>query len=401
MKKNQIPDTRHKLKGQILVLMAVYLTVVLITVAAFFSRTSNFLSFSSRSTLNEQATHVAEAGIDHAIWQLNEDEFFHGADEAFGTVGTFSTLVSGSGNSRNITSIGYVPDLTNYKAKRKIKAEATTSNSVSIAFPWAVQVGADGLNMSADSKIIGDVFSNANIEGGGDPIITGDAWATGSIDPQTDLDVQGDRHPGQWPPSVMPTIDYQYWRDAAFNNGGEIDCSLLPAECDISGVKNIGPKKYYGDLTLRGSGALVTLDGPLWVDGNFEISNNAQLNLNDSFGSQGTVIIVDGQIQITNDGRINPTTAPIKGYILLVSTHNGSDAINIENDGASAIFYALDGETELSSDSTVPAVIAKYLNMSANSIVDYDSNLAGAGFSSGSGGAWIVKKGTYHQTNSP
>lgn len=144
------------------------------------------------------------------------------------------------------------------------------------------------------------------------------------------------------------------------------------------------------------------MNGPIYVTGNFNISGpNTSLNLNNNFGSTGTVMIVDGIINV-NQGSINPTNATPPGFILVATTSNSSSAINIGNRGENAIFYALNGGANMNNRSEVNAIVAQTLNMNNNSELEYhSSDFASTTFTSGPGGTWQIKKGTYRQTSSP
>src|SRR3989344_8983039 len=57
--------------GQILILAIVFMAVVLILSASLFGNVSTFLRLGARSIAREQASTMAEAGLDYTIWQLN------------------------------------------------------------------------------------------------------------------------------------------------------------------------------------------------------------------------------------------------------------------------------------------------------------------------------------------
>src|SRR3990167_6759005 len=68
---NRKPLTVNR-SGQMMIIAIIFLAVILILSAALFTSVAGFLRFGSNSILREQATHLAEAGVDYAIWQLNE-----------------------------------------------------------------------------------------------------------------------------------------------------------------------------------------------------------------------------------------------------------------------------------------------------------------------------------------
>src|SRR3989344_2915392 len=59
-------------EGQVLVIVLIFMAVLMIISAAGFSRVTNFLNFSNRANSRDSATVAAEAGIDYALWKLND-----------------------------------------------------------------------------------------------------------------------------------------------------------------------------------------------------------------------------------------------------------------------------------------------------------------------------------------
>ena len=388
--------------GQILILAMIFLTVILILASSLFSRVASFLRFGSNSILKKQAIALADAGVDRALWQLNETAGAYSGETntALGTTGTFTVTITNKTSSlKTITSTGYVPNATNPRGKITIKTDVLIS-STSISFRYAVQVGTGGISMANSATVNGSVYSNKadgatkSIQGYNSSVITGDAWAVGTIS-TPDPWVQGTKQENQ-PPSQMPTINYQFWKDAAAA-GGTLTC---PCNYSVGDQVSLGPKKLIGDLIVSNF-SVVTLTGPVWVTGKITVSNNGKIKLADSFGSNGTALITDDIITVSNNGIFEPTTANQKGYILAVTTSTDNNAIIISNQGANATFYALNGGASLSNQANVTALVANTLTMANSATLTYDQGLASAQFSSGPGGSWQVKKGTYRFTSSP
>lgn len=397
--KSKIFPTIHSKSGQVLVVAIIFLAVVLILAASLFARTAGFLRFGAISVQKEQATNVAEAGIDKALWQLNQTagSYSGETDTALGTTGTFTvTVVDKEQNLKTITSTGYIPNAANPRAKQTIKVDALIS-AESISFHYAVQVGTGGVTMSNSATVNGTVYSNktgVSIQGYNSSQINGDAYAVGTIS-TPDPFITGAKFENQTA-SQMPTVDYQFWKDAAAA-GGILTC---PCNYSVGDLVSLGPKKLIGDLTVSNF-AVVTVTGPLWVTGKITVSNNGKIKLADSFGSNGTVVITDNIITVSNNGIFEPTTTNPKGYILVVTTATDTNAITISNQGANATFYALEGGASLSNQADVTALVANTLTMANSATLTYDQGLAGAQFSSGPGGSWQIKKGTYRFTSSP
>lgn len=387
------------LPGQTLIIGIIFLAAILIISAALFSRVASYIHFNSRDITREQATNLAEAGLERTLWKLNTtagacDESCT-TETTLGTTGTFEVSIQNIGqNLKKITSTGYVPNKINPRSKRTIKVDVAIDTNI-ISFNYAVQVGTGGVFMENSSKITGTVWSNANIEGENSSLINGAAYATGTIanppctpgSPPSCV-----AHPNQPSPPPMPTVDYDEWKTKAEIGG------MYSGSCTVTTTINLGPTKVpCANFTVQNFGE-VTINGPVWVTGNVTIKNSAKIKLNESFGSQGTVLITDGKISTENSGAFVQTTASPAGYILAVSQSTANDAILVKNSGANAIFYALSGGASLENSARVTALVANRLETKNTATLTYELGLAGNEYSSGPGGSWVIKKGTYRFT---
>jgi len=399
----------HK-SGFVLLIGILVVTAIIILSASQFDRVANFVRQGSNKVIQQQAVNLAEAGVDYAIWQLNANagNWYDSETEiAVGTTGTFfATATDASANIKNVVVTGYVPNSTSPRQKSTVKTQVVIDTET-ISFNYAVQVGTGGVQMDNNSTITGNVYSNktgVSISGGNGSRITGSAFAVGTIS-SPDPTVTGTRHENQ-AASTMPTVNYQQWRDAAAT-GGTTQCSPT---CTLSGSGNVGPKKYQGNLTFAAS-STYSMKGPIYVTGDVILYNKAKLNLDSSFGSNGSVIIADGKIFVDNLAEINPTNSTPKGYILVISTSTAdtnqvncgvpdvnSNAICIDNNGVNAIFYALEGGATMDNNSGVASLLAKKLFLDNSATMAYQSGLASAQFTTGPGGSWVIRKGSYQYT---
>lgn len=405
-----------------LIISLIFLAGLTILMSTLLGRTAGFIRFGGNSVRSEQATAIAEAGVEYALWQLNETAGAY-APPAGGELVTLPPtgtttgqvvikfLTGGTSQLKKIEATGYIPDLNNPRAKRTIKTDAIVSSS-QIAFNYAIQVGTGGVVMENSAIINGTVYSNASdaqtspnksIQGSGSSQINGEAWTVGTVstpNPVLNCASPPCKHELQ-PPSTMPTIDYNDWKTQA--NGGDLPADCNPGKCTVcpagtcqydSGVTNLGPQKLVGNLLVQNT-AQIVVNGPIYVTGNVDVKNTASIKLNDSFGSNGTVLITDGLIVTQNSGQFIPTNANPKGYILAITTSTNALAVNIKNSGVNAIFYALDGGATLENTAQVTSLVANKILIKNNAVLNYDQGLASAQFSSGPGGSWQVKKGTY------
>lgn len=407
------PDFRSNLlpnypPGQVLVLSLLFFAVVLILSASLFGRVASFVKIGSNSIEKEQAQALAEAGVERAIWKLNTTagSFYGDTTEVeVGETGTsFVSIIDKNPTVKTITSTGYVGTSQDPEATRTIKVEVYLDGEA-VEFNFATQIGNGGLTMANSSTIKGNVYSNGNITGSGSTTIEGDAYAVGTIS-SPDPFVTGTKNPGSSAQN-LPTIDYDFWKKAACNGDPNYPTSCQTEEicsptCTISADTSIGNKKYSGNLHLTNN-AVITLNGPIWVTGNFSMSQGGTtLKLNNSFGSNGTVVIVDGTVDLTQGGSLVPTDAtPNKGYILLVTTSTADPALSISQSGATALFFALEGAAELTQSAHVVSLTADKLDIKNSVILEYDNGLASTLFTTGPGGSWRVTKGTYKFVSSP
>ncbi len=395
--------------GQVLIIAIIFMAVILILSAAMLSKVGNYLRFGANSVQGEQAIELAEAGVDNTIWQLNKNGGICPAactnETQLGAIGTFKvTVVDNSLTLKTVTSTGYVPNSTNPKKKRTIKVQVQVDNT-QIAFHYAAQTGDGGLYMSNSAYIDGSVYSNGNIYWGGtgnSMIINGAAYAAGPTIQSPPITVNDPPPHPNASPQPLPTVDYAHWEEESVKTNDIVTCSPT---CVINSSQSIGPRKYVGDVTIQ-SNVTITVTGPIWVTGNFAIgTGNATVKPDPGFGSNGVVLLVgdpanpsSGKVSYTQGGTFETTGANPPGYILVVARSKADDAITIAQSGATAIFYALDGGATLTQSASVAALASKKVIMTQTASLHFITGLGSTSFSSGPGGAWVIKKGTYKQT---
>ncbi|PIR99271.1 hypothetical protein COT87_00350 [Candidatus Collierbacteria bacterium CG10_big_fil_rev_8_21_14_0_10_44_9] len=396
---------RNFAAGQVMILSIVALVIILILGSSLFTKTALFINFSSRSIVNEQATQLAEAGLDYSIQRLNDLTGAYPNADGEGIVtlnlstGEVIIQVTNKGQAlRTIKSTGYIPNSANATTKRTVIADVGITTQ-QVAFSYAAQVGDGGVSMANSSRINGSIYTNGSIVGSGSSTITKDAWAVGTIS-QPDPWVQGNRHP-EVSPTPLPTLSNPTVAELKTDaeNGGTETCTPT---CTINSDQPISKKKYVGNLMITNNSQVDMITGPIYVTGDFTISQGSTvLKLDNSFGSNGSYIIVDGKIIQSQGGQIQPTNANPKGYLIIITTSTADDAIQLSQSGTNAIFYALDGGGELSQSANVTTIVAKKLTLTQSATLTYDQGLAIANFIGGPGASWQIKKGTYRQTFSP
>lgn len=184
--------------------------------------------------------------------------------------------------------------------------------------------------------------------------------------------------------------------------GGTTACSPT---CLIPDGASIGPRKYNGNVTLD-NGAHVTLTGTVWVNGDLLIDNNSILQLSNAYGADSGTIIADytadqtlkGKILLQNNGNIlGNSTADT--YVMAISMHRdqifSAATVNVLNNLSAAVIYSPYGIVEISNNAALKEVTAQKLILRENTSVTYESGLANVNFTTGPGGSWVYRRGTY------
>ncbi|OGD97902.1 hypothetical protein A3A49_02785 [Candidatus Curtissbacteria bacterium RIFCSPLOWO2_01_FULL_38_11b] len=404
-----LPKFRASLKaGQAMVLAFFYLAIVVMISLILYTKVIHFRTFGASSILNEQAVSLAEAGVEHALFQLNTDPnplSYHGDDTrgsapdfpglVFGQ-GTFKVDVHpivGAGGDRKITSEGCIPNCTNPKAKRVITVDAAMGP---ISIPFVLHSGEIGALLEIDpaAQVEGNVYSNGDAcrEGGCHllpfDIVNGDVWAGGT----TNLTVSGAETEGA-DYLALPNLDVDSFNNQAFAGGADgftIYCG---------GSHSLGPRQI---VSLRVEGTCgptsLTVTGPIHITGGLTVDQDAdfKIYLDESFGSTSTAIVVDGTIDIENVEFFATSASPTKGFVILVYT--GDSATPLVHVWGNFVFFSVgNARIEISNNDSEPiqgAVLAAQLHVDHRSIINYDPDLSSIDLP-GSGGPWRIIRGTY------
>ncbi len=358
--------------------MTAVILMLFIMLAAVFGVTSLALKeakVSVEDTKSRFTFFASEAGVDDAIYRLKRNK---------NITSSFSLLLNGASATTTVTTDSFGNDIIRAVGKfaNSFRAvSASVSKGEGVDFNYAVQIGQGGLVMNSNSTVAGNVYSNGAISGSSNSQITGDAYAVTTISsPPT---VSGTRNPNSLP-QTFPFVDADYWRTQANTNNDPYNGNMT-----ISNDSNLGPRRINGDLTIGGN-TTVTIKGAIYVTGNLTLNSNSVLNLDPAFGSQGTVIIVDGTITLNSNVEVNPTSAHPKGYIMLYTVSNSSSAISLNSNADSAVLFAPNGNISISSNATAVSMTAYQITLNSNASINYDQGLASANFSGGPSGSWNI-----------
>lgn len=212
--------------------------------------------------------------------------------------------------------------------------------------------------------------------------------------------VSGVSYPSSTPPApqAMPISQAQItnWEDAAAA-GGTINSLTLDGSS-----ATLGPVKINGNLTIINN-STVWLAGPVWVAGNIIVDNNSAIRGSASLGSGGTVLIADdpasstvnGKITLNNNALVTGNSNP-GNYLMLISNYSGTGmAIELNNNVSSSIYYAPNGTIEVENNAAPLQLTANLIRLENNAVINYQTGLQSASFSSGPGGSWAFQAGSY------
>lgn len=354
--------------------------------------------------------HIADAGIQKAIHCLNAASgaecggtygpgYVGETEQPLGS-GTFTTIVTGSGDDRDIESIGRLPS--GFATTLRMHLNRRIGASRETVFDYAIQSVTD-VDIQNNAEVHdGAIYTGGDVDCGNGVVIDNDIYVSkvgGAID---NCDIAGEAHadvieksdiggdcyydttfqssscggteyPGTPTPAPrdMPEFDVDFWRSEALK-GGVIVGDHSPADGSV-----LGPVKIDGDLTIS-NGGVVTMAGPVWVTGDVLLDNNSTLRLDPSFLERSSLILADSPtldnlISIENNTFIQGSGTE-GSYILFVSTAAIDPAIIVRNNAEAGIFYATSGSILLWNNSSVVAIAANGSELQGNAIINYDSS---------------------------
>jgi len=362
-----------------MIVLFIGITLVLSLVFVFLNR----IEIARNIGLSEQAYLTAESGIEDALLRfLDPAKTEAGAFPYILTVGTSSASID-KNTVVNTTTFSVVGDASNRDRSLDTQIAPVSTGS---SFSYAAQIGDDGLEMHSEATVNGNVYSNGNITGtGSDTIINGDATAVGTVS-SPDPTVTGitTESASSLP---MPAFDEQGWKNEANINNDPINNDVTYS----SGTNNLGPRKIDGNLSLDNEARLV-VQGPIHVTGNLNMNSDSILELDDSFGSNGTVIVVDGDITFNSKSKVEATSANPKGYILFVSMSTSSNAIQLNSDAIlEAGIYSVNGGIVINSKGDVVSIAGKGVRLNSSAQINFDLGFINYTYSpSGGSGSYDI-----------
>jgi hypothetical protein len=160
-------------RGSILLLSMVISSVIIVVTIGFFNYFASAVHAERFAIASAQAIFLAEAGIDKAVYELNQSSSYSGESDTTLGNGVFNiSVVSIDNNTKRLTVTSFVPNSVNPTSTKVVQTNVSINSSV-ISFRYGVQIGEGGVNMNNGSRIEGNLFSNGDVSGSG--TITGDA----------------------------------------------------------------------------------------------------------------------------------------------------------------------------------------------------------------------------------
>ncbi len=428
--------------GYVLLLSLVFLGVFSVAATAYLSLVTTSARSARYDVASAGALALAEAGMDKAIYQLNQNSSYSGESNTSLGDGVFTVAVSNvDSQTKMITSTGYVPNSQTPTATKIIKAKVGIDSST-VSFNYGIQSGNGGFSMENSSKVVGNVFSSGSVTGTGANYIYGDVvssgasglvygiHATSSVYAHTigktgvttivdknayyvtkvNTTVTGTSYPNSPDQESvdLPISDEQIgeWEALAAAGGTSTACSGGLYSIS-SGSVTLGPIKIPCDLTISNS-AVVTIAGHIWVTGNIIVQNSAIVKMAPSLGAQNVAIIADNPsnrltsstIKIKNTATFQNSGTP-GSFVFLISQNNSAEtggdeeAFELSNSASALVAYAAHGLIPISNSVSLKEVTAYKIKLKNSASVIYDSGLPNAVFQSGPGASWVFVPGTY------
>lgn len=428
-----------KKKGSILISVIAILSSLLMIGLAVGSATLATTLKTHRSYQNMVALDLAEAGINKAVWELNQGTGYAGEtnNTSLGN-GAFDIEITSVGAGVNqILATGYTPTKAHYKAKRKIRVKLTDRKATSkSAFFYGVQLGSLGAFIENNAYIEGNVYSGGSVKGLNGAYVKGSVFvynspgSNGTIDNINIMNPANTNSPyiyNAWAHNIFNTKIYgnaTYACDSTscFNNntvkGTKLPNSSDPEtildsdwpiqDADINSWKEqanygttitgdysgtrLGPAVVNGNMSVN---SVTTLTGLVYVKGDLVINGGATLKLDSSYGPNSGLIVVDGQIRLGN-GAIVSGSGDTKSTMMLLSTLTNNTltdlkpAISAENGTQGAVYYAKNGVLKINNTGYALSFAGKGLYLSQNSYFKYEKGVKNPNFSSGPGGQWGI-----------
>lgn len=159
-------------RGSILVYSLIMSGLIMLLVTSFFGYFGSSVGAERSALAGAQAQALAEAGMDEAVYQLNQNSNYSGETGTPLGNGVFTVSVSSiDSDTKSVIVSASVPSAAHPAATKVIKATVAINASV-VSFRYGVETGQGGVLMNNGSAIHGNLFADGSVSGSG--TITGD-----------------------------------------------------------------------------------------------------------------------------------------------------------------------------------------------------------------------------------
>jgi hypothetical protein len=383
---------KSKQNGQIIIMAMAFVLIITFLVAGTVTYTLIQARSHKQAVAREQALNIAEAGVEDAIWSLNNVAGYTGETNTAYSNGTYTVAVSNLSSATKVIKVdAYIPNSTSPTAHRQVQITSTRGLK-NFGFNYGVQAGIGGVVMDNNSQITGNIYSNGNVVGCNNGCkITGDAviaGASGNINKMTVLgnatvhsltnssvsknfkgnSVTSSTISGTASVNTLTGPSCTVTGAATYNS--KTNCSVgagsttpnnnVPADpatvalpidntqiqnwendavsggtlttTTVTGTQNLGPVKINGDLIINGT---MNMRGTVWVTGTLTLNNGSIVNLDPNFGALSSEFVVgnigdttNGYININNGSQINGSGTS-GSYIMMLSLRDTTGNSNV------------------------------------------------------------------------
>jgi hypothetical protein len=389
----------------------------------------------------KQAFYTSESLLEDMVYRQVFDSFSLNSSETFSLAGATAYATT----TYDSTADEYITESKGVFGVVQRKTEAVVTITGGSSFNYGLQAGTGGITLANSADIYGNVYSNGSVVGSGSSEIFGDVVsagasglvksvvATGTVYSNTidRITAGGDAHYNvqigtnaqnpvtgtrYTPATNQPIVDFpistttiQEWKDDIVTYGTVISASdplCSSGTYTINTSVTIGFLKVECNLDIRktGGGITVTIDGPIWVQGNLSFSQGPTMRVDSALGRRSVQFIVDNPSNRLTSSKIsvNQSTefygsGDSRSYIMLLSMNDSAynsgteKAINVaQSANGSVLVYAGKGLVDIGNGIELTEVTGYKINVAQNADIIYESGLASLLFTAGPGGSYAV-----------
>ena len=405
-------NTNAKQAGSALVSLIIVLPFLMLI-----SYHSTQLSISNLTVAKKDQAHThaqlaADAAIDIAVKEINDDSSWSGTSSPVelhndGSVKTTyeASVTTNSSTSKTLTTIGksYSPaGSTTPVATVKVKTDlrGITSGNYSIVS------GVGGLFLSNSAKVIGgDVFVNGEVSLRNSSQIGLSTKIFGSVSANNQTNGASMSSPGLISgsgvvPQTMPPHDRAGQKAAVAST-----ITSSTASCS-SGTKTWAANlKITGDVSISGS-CQVTVLGDVWITGTLTLRNSAKLIVSDGLNTTRPNIMVDGSsasfsntselksnssstgFQVINywsTASCSPDCADVTGTALYNSRDDETISLSNSSSGPQTVFYSRWSKVSVNNSGSIGALVGQIVELKNSSTITFGTSVSVGGETS-----WII-----------